>query len=188
MTLSPDQCLRLCWREGDRDGCYQNSGRCVCRSVSCWLVSGSGTLHTFAHTQATRAWERTHTRPLTLQPTRTHARTHTVGILLPPSSCPWAWQSGHGRYQREGEAWKQRPSLWVRSVYNCESTFVGDKMAMSEQLENEGGKSLFLTFSLLSFSQSGFSNKTAEVKQIISAEKNVFFDVSLGLLVFRDML
>lgn len=47
--LSWDQCLGLCWREAGGNGSYQNSGRCMCSWVSCGLVSGSGTLHTFAH-------------------------------------------------------------------------------------------------------------------------------------------
>lgn len=106
--------------------------------------------------------------------TRAHARqphTHTDCRHPPsPSSCPWAWQSGHGRYQRVGEAWKHRLRLWVRSVCSCESAFVGDKMAMSEQLESEGGKSVLLTFSFLPFSQLTRwqeplrSNKTVEKK------------------------
>lgn len=75
--------------------------------------------------------------------TRQHAHTH-CRHPSPPFSCPWAWQSGHGRYQREGEAWKQkRPSLWLRSACSSKSAFVGGKMAMSEQLEAEGGKSSF---------------------------------------------
>lgn len=75
--------------------------------------------------------------------------THTVGILHTPAHlpllllCPWAWQSGHGRYQRGEEAWKQRPRLWVRSACSWKSAFVGDKMAMSEQLETDGGRSPF---------------------------------------------
>lgn len=144
--LSWDQCLGLCWREAGGNGSYQNSGRCMCSWVSCGLVSGSGTLHTFAHVH-----DSMHAHTCTCE-ADTH--THTDCRHPPsPSSCPWAWQSGHGRYQRVGEAWKHRLRLWVRSVCSCESAFVGDKMAMSEQLESEGGKSVLLTFSFLPFSQ-----------------------------------
>lgn len=134
--------------------CYQNSGRCARRSVSCWLVNGSGTSHTFAHVR-----ESTHKHSLTLAQACTLAQSG-IGIRPLPSSCPWAWQSGHGRYQREGEAWKQRSRLWVRSVCSCESAFVGDKMAMSEQLETEGGKSLLLTSCFFVLSHCWFGNKT----------------------------
>ncbi len=59
------------------------------------------------------------------------------------------------------------------------------KMAMSEQLETEGGKSLFLTFSLLSFSQ--LIQKAQRSDKSKTAEKNVFLDVPLYLLVFREL-
>lgn len=80
--LSWDQCLGLCWREAGGNGSYQNSGRCMCSWVSCGLVSGSGTLHTFAHVH-----DSMHAHTCTCE-ADTHTHTQTVGILLPPPRAP----------------------------------------------------------------------------------------------------
>lgn len=62
-------------------------------------------------------------------------------------------------------------------------------MAMSEQLEAEGGKSLFLTFSLFSFEQLIQQQNHLRSNKSEQPENMFFFlHVSLGLLVYREML
>lgn len=78
----------------------------------------------------------------------THTHTHTVGILLPPPRAPEPVCLDMGDIRERERHENRDPAL---ELDHCRAV-KSDKMAMSEQLESEGGESLLLTFSFLSFS------------------------------------